>query len=208
MPREMFRCPKCDLSYPRTAEYFVANPLCSDGLEGRCRACRNVRVRDFKRKNSERLAANRRANYAADRGQRIREQERLRLNRNPIRYRAQQMRAGMKERALLFGLPFDRFLFTVTHVEAALRKDPMCECCRSPFQFQFEFAVERKGPRPNSPSIDRIIPRLGYVKGNVAILCWRCNNLKRDATAEELEKIAAWMRKRGCVAHPDGEQAA
>jgi hypothetical protein len=27
------------------------------------------------------------------------------------------------------------------------------------------------------------------------LICWRCNNLKRDATADELETIAQWMRQ-------------
>jgi len=48
----------------------------------------------------------------------------------------------------------------------------------------------------NSPSIDRIVPALGYVRGNVALLCWRCNNLKRDATAAELQKVVDWMKSR------------
>ena len=41
-----------------------------------------------------------------------------------------------------------------------------------------------------SPSIDRIIPELGYVKGNVRIISRRANVLRNDATVEELEAIA------------------
>ena len=51
----------------------------------------------------------------------------------------------------------------------------------------------RRG-RPNALSLDRIIPALGYVKGNIAVLSTRANAIKRDATAEELEAIAAWVR--------------
>lgn len=47
---------------------------------------------------------------------------------------------------------------------------------------------------PGSPSLDRIKPALGYVRGNVRVISWRANNLKRDGTAEEFERIAAYIR--------------
>jgi hypothetical protein len=47
---------------------------------------------------------------------------------------------------------------------------------------------------PSSPSLDRIKPHLGYVRGNVRVISWRANNLKRDGTAEEFERIAAYIR--------------
>lgn len=47
---------------------------------------------------------------------------------------------------------------------------------------------------PNYPSIDRIIPELGYVKGNVAVISWRANNLKSNATLHELESVVQWMK--------------
>lgn len=42
-----------------------------------------------------------------------------------------------------------------------------------------------------SPSIDRILPELGYVSGNVRIVSYRANRIKNDATAEEAMLIAA-----------------
>jgi len=42
----------------------------------------------------------------------------------------------------------------------------------------------------NNPSIDRIIPEKGYVKGNIIIVSWRANNIKTDASADELRKVA------------------
>ena len=41
----------------------------------------------------------------------------------------------------------------------------------------------------NSPTLDRIIPELGYIKSNVWVISMRANRLKQDATLEELEKI-------------------
>lgn len=45
----------------------------------------------------------------------------------------------------------------------------------------------------NSPSLDRFIPQLGYVAGNVRVISNRANTLKRDASLEELQAIVAWM---------------
>jgi hypothetical protein len=47
------------------------------------------------------------------------------------------------------------------------------------------------------PSLDRLDPTKGYVRGNVTVISLRANRIKTDATAEEHERIAAWMRARG-----------
>lgn len=41
----------------------------------------------------------------------------------------------------------------------------------------------------NSPSLDRIDSKKGYVKGNVIVVSRRANMLKNDATLEEMGKI-------------------
>lgn len=47
----------------------------------------------------------------------------------------------------------------------------------------------RPGMFPDSPSLDRIKPELGYVKGNVRVISNRANHLKSNATLEEHRKI-------------------
>ena len=54
---------------------------------------------------------------------------------------------------------------------------------------------EGNGPRDNSPSIDRIDPKKGYIKGNVCIISMKANRIKNDATVEELEKVLQWLKK-------------
>jgi hypothetical protein len=50
---------------------------------------------------------------------------------------------------------------------------------------------------PFSPSLDRIDPSIGYIKGNVWIVGYRANLIKNDGTAEEHEMIARAIRNRG-----------
>jgi hypothetical protein len=47
----------------------------------------------------------------------------------------------------------------------------------------------------NSPSLDKFVPSLGYVKGNVHIISWRANRFKSDGTPEDWIKIAAWCQR-------------
>jgi len=48
--------------------------------------------------------------------------------------------------------------------------------------------------KDDSPSIDQIVPGEGYKIGNMQIMCFRANRIKNDATPEELEKLAVFMK--------------
>lgn len=60
---------------------------------------------------------------------------------------------------------------------------------------ELNYFSDRSCNKNNSPSIDRVDPSKGYVKGNVAIICYRANRIKNDGTAEELRRIADYIDK-------------
>jgi len=56
--------------------------------------------------------------------------------------------------------------------------------------------ADGKGPSSCSPTLDCIDPSLGYVPGNIAVISWRANRLKSDATLAELRRLADWVEER------------
>lgn len=51
-----------------------------------------------------------------------------------------------------------------------------------------------------SPTLDRTIPKLGYVPGNVCVISYRANRIKNDASLEELEAVVHYLRAQVAVA--------
>lgn len=88
----------------------------------------------------------------------------------------------IRYRAKKAGIPFD-----ISEADVYVP-----ECCPI-----FGTALVFGGARgnPHSPSIDRIKPELGYVKGNVAVISARANTLKNNATPAELRQVADWLAK-------------
>lgn len=58
-----------------------------------------------------------------------------------------------------------------------------CPCC--------DVIMEYGAAQAITPTLDRIIPALGYVPGNIQWLCHRCNWRKSDASLEDLMQIAS-----------------
>lgn len=59
--------------------------------------------------------------------------------------------------------------------------------------FGMPFVGRGFGFSPWSPSIDKIDPKLGYVRGNIQIISMLANCMKRNATPDQLEQFARWV---------------
>ena len=46
---------------------------------------------------------------------------------------------------------------------------------------------------PNSPTIDKMIPELGYIPENISVISYRANRIKHKGTAAEHRLIADWI---------------
>jgi hypothetical protein len=98
--------------------------------------------------------------------------------RNPER----RMLAAAKKTAKALGLPFNLTLEDIVIPEH-------CPALGIAMRTQ-------SGPRhASSPSLDRIIPSLGYTKGNIVVVSWHANRIKNNATIDELRRIAGFYSK-------------
>ena|ERR1035437_6680610 len=58
-----------------------------------------------------------------------------------------------------------------------------------------ELKVTRYRKNDATPTLDRIIPSLGYVKENIRVISFRANQVKSNGTIEEHQKIIDYMKK-------------
>lgn len=93
------------------------------------------------------------------------------------------MLRNARHRAKAQGVPFD---LEETDIEIS----SVCPVLGIPL------VVSRGHFTDNSPALDKFIPELGYVKGNVTVISQKANMMKSNATLQEVEALAAWMRSR------------
>lgn len=58
----------------------------------------------------------------------------------------------------------------------------------------FELKLDNDKQQYNSPSVDRLDSSKGYTPDNIRVISWRANNLKKDSTIEEIERVFLYMR--------------
>ena len=53
--------------------------------------------------------------------------------------------------------------------------------------------IPSEGMSDGSPSLDRMIPYLGYTKGNVKVISMKANRIKTDATSNEIKAVLQYV---------------
>lgn len=96
--------------------------------------------------------------------------------RNPVSLLLKNAKRRAKEK----GLEFD-----LNHSDVKIPK--VCPILGIPLFSADGYAKD------NSPSIDRIDPTRGYVRGNVMVISFRANTLKNDASIDELKRVLDFL---------------
>jgi hypothetical protein len=151
---------------------FNVNNAKQDKMSPHCKDCDKLSQEKTKRKTvQKRLDYSR--EYQAEK-------------RKDFTYRIKMLVNASKQRAKEKGIEH-----SIT-VQDVLNEYPIDGICPV-LGIKLEFGTA--GFRDNSPSIDKIDPKLGYTKDNIQILSWRANRLKVDATIEELELLIAYLKQ-------------
>lgn len=192
-------CPTCKVE-KSTSEFFKAKNK-SDGLQSCCKICHKARMQSYQ----ERMKATERKvpeskhcsgcgetkpasefAFAANQATKLspwcrscmRDHRKKAKRDNPIRFLLMAARSRAKSSGLPFNLTMDDIVI------------PMF-CPVLGIKLEISDGYQRDA----SPSLDKIVPERGYVKGNIVITSWRANRLKGDATVDELRKVADFYSK-------------
>jgi 5-methylcytosine-specific restriction endonuclease McrA len=184
-------CRTCREDKPNTLEFFRAHKSCRDGIDTQCRSCATSYQQSWRTENRTRHLANRRALYA--KGGRMKEvvRQAVRDAADPVWQAALRLADGVRNRSKKRGEqvdpPLDSCFF-----EQWLLSQPHCECC----DISFDLGPKNGKFNDASPSVDRFDSSLGYSVENTALICWRCNNIKRNYDARDLRLVASWIERR------------
>jgi len=116
-------------------------------------------------------------------------------NKEKLAANSKKYRQGNKEKVVVHNtktranknnIPFD---IDEDYIKNIWPKDNRCPI----FKIKLEQSNLYAGDQ--SPSLDRIIPKLGYVKGNVQVMSSKANRIKNNATFEELIIIGKYYER-------------
>lgn len=99
----------------------------------------------------------------------------------------EKMMWNAKQRAIRDQVPFD--------IDFNYLKSIVTQTCPA-FGIQLTWGTLGEGVTDNSPSLDKIKPEWGYVKGNVCIISHIANKIKQDVGWEELMALALWLKEK------------
>jgi hypothetical protein len=94
-----------------------------------------------------------------------------------------------KRRAQRKSLPFD---LTLDYLQAIA--PDKCPIFKESLMWGINKKEDSKMIRPMSPSLDRVVPSKGYIRGNVAWMSVKANMIKSNANSEELYLVADWLK--------------
>ncbi len=183
-------CSTCTISKEANLDNFSKKLASPDGLNSRCKECDKTVSAQYRMDNPDK------ANESSKKSKQkhvteVRSRLKKYYQENSVRI-MDQMKQSLKdhpERGLL-KLARQRCkksgaICTIT--EADIKIPEFCPILGVKLEFG------DMDSRDNSPSLDRIIPELGYTPGNVAVISYRANRIKNEGLASEHRRIADWM---------------
>ena len=166
-------CSRCKTE--KSTEDFHKSNITKDKLQAFCKIC-----------NSQTTTVERRKAYNERRQQRrqnpeYRQRELDKGKEQRIKFREKYLLRSAKVRHQQQNIPFN------LTIEDIIIPD-YCPILKVPLT---KHTMSKKDW--NAPSIDKIIPELGYIKGNIMIISLKANLMKSNATKEELLEFSKFF---------------
>lgn len=139
-------------------------------------------ARDYAQKNRERIATWSR-NYRRDHPEVAAATDKRKREKAKIEQPGMVMLQEVRKRARKQGLPFDLDVQDIQFPE-------FCPILGIPLEPCSGHAHDA------SPSLDRLVPEKGYVKGNCFIISNKANRMKQDNTLDDFHRIIAYIQER------------
>ena len=158
-------CSKCKKE--KKIEDFYRSNIRKCGYESGCKDCRRAVVSNYEKSEQGKL-----------------QRRRMRATvQHSLRKAMEHARTRARKQNIPFSLTIeDLASLVVSH----------CPITEEPLDWEKRYVVNGHFTK-NSPSLDRIIPELGYVPGNCAFLSHRGNAIKSNGTMEEHSRVIRYM---------------
>ncbi len=177
MSREKL-CRRCN-TVKQSTEFYVDRAK-ANGLQSKCKKCNKEMGVDYNQRNLE---------MVREKSKKYRARPEVLLRRAKLtrewnrRSRESVLLSHAKRRAKALNVSFD------ICVEDIVIPDK-CPILNIPL------IVGDGKAHAGSPTLDRIIPALGYIKGNIAVISFRANRIKCDSSLDELILLVNWLKER------------
>jgi hypothetical protein len=148
---------------------FYKNKAARDSYSFNCKECQKL----YRQQNKDKVATWKKDYYQQSRG--------------TVAYCLRRLLYSAKTRANKSNLPFD---LTMEWLETMVVSH--CPITLEAIDWTKEQVVGGK-LSPNSPSIDKHIPELGYVQSNCSIVSHRGNVIKSNGTIDEHRRVVQYM---------------
>lgn len=182
--RKLVECVNCGRMRPHAAHGFCAS--CNAAL---WKINNREKVRASGRETARRARA---AKSPEDRRQLDKAAYRRNAERRKEQARQQTARLSWAARRVLKSRS-DRSQLSVAQLEQMQAATPCCACCATPLSY--DYYRRGVGMPMHVATLDKIVPAFGYVPGNIAIICYRCNRLKDQMTLEEARMVVAYIAR-------------
>lgn len=178
------QCSKCKQVLP--VELFFRDKGKKDGRRNQCKKCEAPRKKQWWENGGAEKNRQRKKQAYKNGGK---EKAQSYVKANPVQRITNNIVCSARHRAANKNLPFD---IDLDYIRSMVGENAELASHCPVFNIPLDWSCMRNNggkPLPNSPSLDRIDPERGYVKGNVWIISHRANTIKNDATHEELKLV-------------------